>query len=55
VCGQAVPNVLSRTASGVPATLAASTPGRHCAVLDVDAEWRGETGLEACVTKLAVL
>jgi hypothetical protein len=55
VRGQAVSNVLTRTASGVPAIPAASTPGRHCAVLGAAAEWLGETGLEACVTEPAVL
>jgi hypothetical protein len=55
VGGQAVSNVLSRTASGVPAKLAASAPGRHCAVQDADSEWLGETELEACVTEPAVL
>jgi hypothetical protein len=49
-----VSNVLSRTASGVPAKPAASAPGRHCAVQDADAECLGETGLEACVTEPAV-
>jgi hypothetical protein len=55
VRGQAVSNVLSRTASGVLAIPAASTPGRHCAMLDAKAEWLGGTGLEACVTEPAVL
>jgi hypothetical protein len=39
----------------VPAIPAASAPCRHCAVLDAEAEWLRETGLEACVTEPAVL